>query len=325
MRMDVIARLGQAAARRSLEKRAAGRLGAFFGGLRSLGGRAASAVTAPVRYGAQAARTAFGSPRRALATAALGTGGYLAGRNMYEDAYYNHQSGFSLNPFRAFGLGGVAPGSHEEAFRRNTARFNELADPVEQEMNAAAARGDHAGADRLRRQLVSGNIGGGRHALAPWTWGRGVGGSYAQGSAGRAQGALQSEYDRAMGNARPGDAAAYDSLMAQLDRPGLLPQQARLLQQQAAQIRGRLENPSGMESAAAEAIRRRMEGSPNDPNTRMRVVRPPVEASRMRQAFLGGRPGGIVPYDRGVDWGIYATTSPHLHPEGLNPRIQTWG
>jgi len=188
----------------------------------------------------------------AAGVGAAGVGGAMAHQNLSERAFYEGKSGF--NPYT---WGQDAP-SHEELFQRNQNRFNEMAQPLVDQQEAARGKNDMGEYNRLQEQLERGNFGG--------TFRFGFGQSNASRFMGNAQGAQkarQGEYNKEMAAVGPqaGDDQLLQSLRQRLSSGNLLPVQAASLQKQMEHVQKRMSQTPGTETAAATAIAQKMRGA----------------------------------------------------------------
>lgn len=198
----------------------------------------------------------FSGSRLAGVTAGAGATA-VGGGHLWNDS--QNTVGRSLNPITWFN-----PQSEEDVFGRNMEQYKGQANGMKDQILAARANGDNAGAEKLQAQYDSGNFGGSRWSLGglnPFVSSNA--GDYRKRATG-IQAGIQGKYNSEMEKVgpRPGDDALVKSLEERLGRGDLLGPDEEIVRSQLAAVKGRMAAKPGTESPEAAAIRTRMQGIP---------------------------------------------------------------
>lgn len=214
MGKDVIAQLGSLTARIACEKQAG--LTTIFGRMLGRGlGRTGPGLGRAAAKPAKALGRGLWKVKDDLALGLGGLGAYQAGKN-----YFDYGGG--ADP-------ATRAGSNESA-------YNELAQSLQAQINAANKIGDFATAQRLNQQLVSGNFSN-RTWYNPLTW--------LSASPWHRSGAYHQKQHAASPGQQPVDPAYADELTKYIQGGNLMPGQQEALQQQLLAVRQRLDTQRG--------------------------------------------------------------------------------
>lgn len=210
------------------------------------------APKAPFRQRALQAASKWGG-RVGLAGAGLGAAGYGGGLLAHHTGLIN--------------MGGKPPSglSPEQLYRYHTGEYDQVANPLIAEIEAAQRAGDYGKSSDLLAKLKTGDFGGSSifrnnvitRAVAPWLVGN-RGAAYHQSGAEGAERELQNKYDELMKK----HVGTPDQIKAQIDQMNgmlagpMMPQQRRLVQAQLEMLRKRLASPASEPPEATEILQR---------------------------------------------------------------------
>jgi len=233
------------------------------------------------------------NPRTSAGLGALGAYGTALGGTHA----YNAMRG-TPNP-----TAGMKP---EDAFRYHQTQFDQMAQPIQGDLESAINSGNWSRANELQSQLSTGNFGGGggsswwRRTFVPWgATAPTPNAAHHRTQALQQQNALQGEYDTAM-RGHLGTPQQMQQQMSQIQQqmqnPNMMPMQRRMLEMQMNQMRQRLQQGLPQESDAAAGIATRMRNAGMN-------VRP--------YGNLAGQPGGTP--GPGGHPGVFQGSSPWGH------------
>jgi len=216
---------------------------------------------------------------------AYGGGTAVVGGHAYNDAA--NTQGTSYNPLtwhrgkigQRLGLGNTFNPSEEDIFKRNQAGFNESAQSIKSQMDAAPPGSPEWAALNDKYQKgdfgvdhgwsIGGMLDGKMPDINPLNYRMGGLNPFAtrrgegyQGNMQAQQGALQGKYNAEMGKVgpQPGDPEMMKKLQEQMAAGDLLPHQHEAMQKQLSALEGRMKQKPGEENDAARQIKERMVG-----------------------------------------------------------------